>query len=108
MSVAWRPRDGSDDPSIVAFGSSRDAFGPAMSAGAAEFRNPRHGEPIHNPQCTCRFMGENVPLGARRCLQTPAGPRTAECVVELNVISWRPLGQPCPQATLAGWLANAC
>ncbi len=79
-----------------------------LSAGAAEFRNPRHGEPIHNPECTCRFKGENVPLGGRRCLQTPAGPRTAECVLELNVTSWRALGQACPQASLAGKLADAC
>jgi hypothetical protein len=50
--------------------------------------------------CTCHYKGENVPLGSRRCLQTPDGPRTAECVVETNVTSWRASSEPCPEASL--------
>lgn len=53
-----------------------------------------------NPKCTCRYKGEHLPLGTRRCLQTPKGLRTAECVTEQNVTSWRPTDEPCPQARL--------
>lgn len=51
------------------------------------------------PLCTCRFRGENVALGSRRCLVTPEGPRMAECVLELNVTSWRTGPDRCPEAS---------
>lgn len=71
------------------------------SAGAMEF--PSHSQHFNlpeNPKCTCRYKGEHLPLGARRCLQTPDGPRTAECVTEQNITSWRPGHESCPQAWL--------
>ncbi|MBV8565983.1 MAG: hypothetical protein JO366_15975 [Methylobacteriaceae bacterium] len=51
------------------------------------------------PACTCRYKGANVPLGTRVCLSTPEGPRMAECVVELNVTSWRPGKDPCQETS---------
>ena len=58
------------------------------------------------PACTCRYKGANVPLGTRVCLSTPEGPRMAECVVELNVTSWRPGKDPCLEtSTVAPRLA---
>ncbi len=72
---------------------------PVAQSGAAEFH---HAEPpfvpVHN--CMCRFNGAEVPLGQRRCLATPQGPRTAQCVLEQNVTSWRPSGDECPQASM--------
>lgn len=72
------------------------------AAGAVEF--PSHSQQFNlpdNPKCTCRYKGEHLPLGTLRCLQTPDGPRTAECVTEQNITSWRPGREPCPQAGLA-------
>lgn len=68
------------------------------SAGAVEFRHRDPFVPRHD--CTCRFKGEDLPLGARRCLPTAQGPRIAECVMELNVTSWRSSQELCPQAQL--------
>ena len=69
------------------------------SAAAIEFR---HREPAFVPvhHCTCRFKGENVELGERRCIATPQGTRAAVCVMEGNVTSWRPSQEGCPQASL--------
>ncbi len=67
-------------------------------ASAVEFK---HREPfVRADNCTCRFKGEDLPLGAQRCIFTPQGPRTSECVLEQNVTSWRPGQEPCPQAFL--------
>lgn len=74
---------------------------PLTSAGAVEF--PSHSQRFNlpdNPKCTCRYKGEHLPLGALRCLQTPDGPRTAGCVTEQNITSWRPSREPCAQASL--------
>ena len=72
----------------------------AVPAGAVEFR---HAEKpfvaVHN--CTCRLDGEEIALGARRCIATPEGTHEAVCVMEQNVTSWRPSRDGCPQASLA-------
>ena len=66
---------------------------------AAEFHHPEGPfVPIHD--CTCRFQGEDVKLGERRCIRTSDGPRTAQCVMEQNVTSWRAGRDECPQASL--------
>ncbi len=69
-------------------------------AGAVEFH---HGEApfvaVHH--CTCRFDGQEVELGERRCLKTADGPKSAVCVMDQNVTSWRPSGETCPEASLA-------
>ena len=53
-----------------------------------------------HPECTCRAKGANVALGSLICLATANGLRTAECVMEQNVSSWRISNQPCPEAQL--------
>ena len=72
---------------------------PFAPAQAIEFH---HSEspfvPVHN--CTCRLNGEEIPLHQRRCIATVQGQRTAECVLEQNVTSWRPTHDECPQALL--------
>jgi hypothetical protein len=52
------------------------------------------------PECTCRYQGQNVPLGTHICLMTSEGPRFAECVREVNVTSWRPGTESCTLARL--------
>lgn len=70
----------------------------SWSAGAVEFpKREAAAAPPHD--CSCRFAGESVPLGERRCLTTAQGPRTAECVMVQNVTSWRPGEDACPQAS---------
>ena len=70
-----------------------------LTARAIEFKHPEGPfVPVHN--CTCRFEGTDVPLGQRRCIRTAQGPRSAVCVMEQNVTSWRPSGEECPQASL--------
>ena len=49
---------------------------------------------------TCRYFGEDFEQGARICMETPAGPRWADCVMVLNNPSWRPVTDACPQATI--------
>ena len=70
-----------------------------LTARAIEFH---HSEgpfvPTHN--CTCRFDGGEVPLGQRHCIHTADGPRSALCVMEQNVTSWRLSNEGCPQAML--------
>lgn len=73
----------------------------ADAANAVEFRGwSSTWVAPENPKCTCRYKGEHLEIGAKRCLQTPEGPRTAECVTEQNVTSWRPSKELCPQAAL--------
>ena len=71
----------------------------AGPAAAIEFR---HREPAFVPvhHCTCRFEGQDVELGERRCISTPQGARAAVCVMEGNVTSWRPSRDGCPEASL--------
>lgn len=72
----------------------------AAPAAAVEFN---HAEKpfvaVHN--CTCRLNGEEIALGAYRCIATPEGTHEAICVLEQNVTSWRPSRDGCPQASLA-------
>lgn len=71
------------------------------AAGTGEFQGKYSAwVPPDNSKCTCRFKGEHLPLGSRRCLQTPQGARTAECVTNQNITSWQPSDEPCPQASL--------
>lgn len=53
------------------------------------------------PECTCRSRGADLALGSMICLATPDGLRTAECVMEQNVTSWRVTNRLCPQANLS-------
>ena len=72
----------------------------AGPAGAVEFHHSG-GPFVMTHHCTCRFDGQDVELGERRCLRTADGPRAATCVMEQNVPSWRPSAEGCPQASLA-------
>ena len=46
--------------------------------------------------CTCRAPGgRRVELGGTLCLSTPAGPRLARCVMDVNILSWQFLDEPC-------------
>jgi hypothetical protein len=69
------------------------------SSWAAEFQPRTRLQPVL-PECTCRYNGQHLPLGTRRCLQTPDGPRLAVCVKEVNVTSWRVSRDLCPEASL--------
>ncbi len=65
---------------------------------AVEFKHREPFVPRHD--CTCRFKGEDLPLGAQRCIPTAEGPRISECVIEQNVTSWRPSREDCVEARL--------
>jgi len=46
--------------------------------------------------CTCRGpAGKRIELGGTMCLATPAGPRLARCVMDVNILSWQTLDAPC-------------
>ncbi len=45
---------------------------------------------------TCRYNGEDVRLGERRCLQTTRGQKLAECGISLNMSTWRASEGACP------------
>ncbi|HEX2727544.1 MAG TPA: hypothetical protein VHN20_17100 [Beijerinckiaceae bacterium] len=51
----------------------------------------------HGPDCICRAQGRTFAVGQNACLQTPAGPRVAECGMVLNNTSWRVTELPCPE-----------
>jgi hypothetical protein len=47
--------------------------------------------------CLCRAPGRTFEVGQTGCLQTPEGPRLAECAMVLNNTSWRFTESPCPE-----------
>jgi hypothetical protein len=54
--------------------------------------------PDHNPlDCYCRAEGRMFAPGEKVCLRTAAGPRLAQCGMEINVMSWRLTETPCPE-----------
>ena len=60
------------------------------------FATPADAEHAQNhPECTCRFAGESLPLGAQVCL---TGGQLFRCAMDQNVTSWKPVGSPCPQS----------
>jgi hypothetical protein len=82
------------------------AGGSATPVAAEEFRH----EPLnHNmtpalqaqwhdhANCICRAQGRTFTVGQNACLQTPAGPRIAECGMVLNNTSWHFTEMPCPE-----------
>lgn len=46
-------------------------------------------------QCSCRYKGQDIPVGGQVCLKTPDGPRIATCGFELNNTSWKFTQQSC-------------
>jgi len=46
--------------------------------------------------CTCRFKGQDVPLGQTMCLDLPSGEVLATCDRVLNNTAWKTLQQGCP------------
>jgi hypothetical protein len=52
----------------------------------------------HAPDCTCRFEGRSIAVGATACLRTAEGPRVAECGMVLNNTSWHITTRTCPES----------
>jgi hypothetical protein len=50
-----------------------------------------------SPYCVCRAPGRTFEVGQTACLQTPNGPRLAECSIVINNTSWRFTDSPCPE-----------
>jgi len=51
--------------------------------------------------CTCRFKGEDIPVGQTMCLDLPNGPVLAQCGRVLNNTAWKTLQQGCPRPGLS-------
>lgn len=51
-------------------------------------------------ECTCRFKGENLPMGALVCMATKAGGRLFRCEMNQNISTWQAVGDSCPSAAL--------
>ena len=51
----------------------------------------------NHANCICRAQGRTFAVGENACLQTPAGPRIAECGMVLNNTSWQFTERPCPE-----------
>lgn len=47
--------------------------------------------------CSCRYKGQDVPVGGQVCLKTPHGMRIATCGFELNNTSWKFSKRSCDQ-----------
>ena len=54
-------------------------------------------EAAAGPQCSCRYKGQDVPVGGQVCLKTPQGMRIATCGFELNNTSWKFSRRSCGQ-----------
>ena len=50
-----------------------------------------------SPNCVCRAPGRTFEVGQTACLQTPSGPRLAECSIFINNTSWRFTESHCPE-----------
>ncbi len=72
----------------------------AASSGAHEVPGSTLAQaPDHNPlECYCRAQGRMFAPGEKICLKTAAGPRLAQCGMEINVMSWSLTDTPCPEA----------
>lgn len=72
----------------------------ASSATAHDRLMPQTAQvPGHNPiECYCRAQGRMFAPGEKICLKTAAGPRLAQCGMEINVMSWSLTDTPCPEA----------
>ncbi len=71
--------------------------GPAHPEGGMPVRSAQ--APGHNPlDCYCRAEGRKFSEGEGTCLTTAAGPRLAQCRMEINVMSWGITETPCPEA----------
>lgn len=46
-------------------------------------------------ECFCRSRDGPVAMGQRLCVPTPAGWRVAVCIMDINVMSWRPTEESC-------------
>ena len=54
--------------------------------------------PGHNPlECYCRAQGKMFAPGEKVCLRTAEGPKLAQCMMEINVMSWSITETPCPE-----------
>ncbi len=54
--------------------------------------------PHHNPlECYCRAQGKMFAPGEKVCLKTADGPKLAQCMMEINVMSWSITETPCPE-----------
>lgn len=45
--------------------------------------------------CTCRFKGQDIPVGQTMCLNLPNGEVTAVCDRVLNNTAWKTVQQGC-------------
>lgn len=72
-----------------------------LLATAASAQDAPRVAPAANPfpgehACMCRAFGEAYEVGERVCLGRGPRARIAECTIEVNVMSWRVTGEPCP------------
>jgi hypothetical protein len=70
----------------------------APSAHADGPRTPRLAQADPHAECYCLAKGRRFGMGEQVCLRGPDGPRMARCVMDLNVTSWRPTGESCPDS----------
>lgn len=69
-----------------------------LAIGAVALSTPVLAQKLAGPDipCTCRFKGQDVPLGQTMCLDLPSGQVLATCDRVLNNTAWKTLQQGCP------------
>jgi hypothetical protein len=70
---------------------------PAFADGFARDYTANQAQLRGSANCLCRAPGRTFEVGQTACLQTPAGPRLAECAMVINNTSWRFTENPCPE-----------
>lgn len=74
--------------------------GPALASDPAAAPPPQLAQfrAQSTPECTCRAKGQVFRIGDQVCLNGTSGSQMFRCAMDLNVTSWQPAGQPCPQS----------
>ncbi|MBO6552538.1 MAG: hypothetical protein JJ926_01540 [Roseitalea sp.] len=69
-----------------------------LAVGAVSLPAPALAQKVVGPDipCTCRFKGQDVPVGQTMCLDLPSGEVLATCDRVLNNTAWKTVQQGCP------------
>jgi hypothetical protein len=53
---------------------------------------------LAHADCACRLKGARLPLGTLACMEPDGHPALYECAMNLNITTWRRVGESCPTA----------
>ena len=86
---------------LLALAALAGAFAAPLPAWSQSAPAPAIEQTQRSIPCTCRFKGQDIPVGQTMCLDLPNGPVLAQCGRVLNNTAWKTLQQGCPTPGLS-------